>query len=206
MLSDGRIVGRAEPFAKVFPSSRAVKRAIGLMAWAVLEDIALDGRIDRSGPACRRDDGAPHRGEPRAEQGHGQQVPEGREHGFVLQEESREVASGRYEPCRYVLGPSSGIERFTVTLQNHGRVSGKIRGRSRVRNLRTRWSSPRATSRDTVAAVPPKRTAPASCAVGSNASVSRATLPARCGNEPGLPTACLPLGQVSDEAVASEDG
>jgi predicted AAA+ superfamily ATPase len=28
VLSDGRIVGRAEPFAKVFPSSRAVKRAV----------------------------------------------------------------------------------------------------------------------------------------------------------------------------------
>jgi hypothetical protein len=27
VLSDGRIVGRAEPFAKVFPSSRVVKRA-----------------------------------------------------------------------------------------------------------------------------------------------------------------------------------
>jgi hypothetical protein len=36
VLSDGRIVGRAEPYAKVFPSSRAVKRAVGLMAWAVL--------------------------------------------------------------------------------------------------------------------------------------------------------------------------
>lgn len=38
-----------------------------------------------------------------------------REHGFVFQEESREVASARYEPCRYVLDPSAGIERFTVT-------------------------------------------------------------------------------------------
>jgi hypothetical protein len=49
VLSDGRIVGRAEPSAKVFPSSRAVKRAVGLMAWAVLEDIALDARIDDRG-------------------------------------------------------------------------------------------------------------------------------------------------------------
>jgi DNA-binding transcriptional ArsR family regulator len=48
-LSDGRIVGRAEPFTKVFPSSRAIKRAVGAMAWAVLEDIALEARIDDAG-------------------------------------------------------------------------------------------------------------------------------------------------------------
>ncbi|MBA3621741.1 MAG: hypothetical protein H0W51_05405 [Euzebyales bacterium] len=29
VLSDGRIVGRAEPFAKVFPSSRAVSGRLG---------------------------------------------------------------------------------------------------------------------------------------------------------------------------------
>ena len=49
VLSDGQILGRAEPFAKVFPSSRAVKRAVGLIAWAVLEDIALDAHIDERG-------------------------------------------------------------------------------------------------------------------------------------------------------------
>jgi hypothetical protein len=49
VLSDGRIVGRAEPFAKVFASSRAVKRAVGLAAWGVLEDIALDARLDDAG-------------------------------------------------------------------------------------------------------------------------------------------------------------
>ena len=48
-LSDGRIVGRAEPFAKVFASSRAVKRAVGLVAWAILEDIALDAHLDDTG-------------------------------------------------------------------------------------------------------------------------------------------------------------
>ena len=116
VLSDGRIVGRAEPFAKVFPSSRAVKRAVGLMAWAVLEDIALDARIDDRGRlvaettvrriaanlGLNKDTVTKYLGRLR-------------EHGFVLQEESREVASGRYEPCRYVLDPSAGIERFTVT-------------------------------------------------------------------------------------------
>ncbi len=35
---DGRIVGRAQPFAKVCPSSGTVKRAFGLVAWSVLED------------------------------------------------------------------------------------------------------------------------------------------------------------------------
>ena len=49
MLSDGRIVGRAEPFAKVFPSSREVKRAVGATAWVIFEDIALDAAIDDHG-------------------------------------------------------------------------------------------------------------------------------------------------------------
>jgi hypothetical protein len=116
VLSDGRIVGRAEPFAKVFPSSRAVKRVVGLMAWAVLEDIALDARIDDRGRlvaettvrriaanlGLNKDTVTKHLGRLR-------------EHGFVFQEESREVTSGRWEPCRYVLDPSACIERFTVT-------------------------------------------------------------------------------------------
>jgi DNA-binding transcriptional ArsR family regulator len=116
VLSDGRIVGRAEPFAKVLPSSPAVKRAVGLMAWAVLEDIALDAPIDDRGRlvaettvrriaanlGLNKDTVTKHLGRLR-------------EHGFVFQEESREVASGRYEPCRYVLDPSACIERFTVT-------------------------------------------------------------------------------------------
>jgi DNA-binding transcriptional ArsR family regulator len=101
VLSDGRIVGRAEPFAKVLPSSRAVKRAVGLMAWAVLDDIALDARIDDRGRlvaettsrrlaknlGLNKDTVSKHLGRLR-------------EHGFVFQEESREVASGRWEPCR----------------------------------------------------------------------------------------------------------
>jgi hypothetical protein len=48
-LSDGRIVVRAEPFAKVFASSRVVKRTVGLVAWGVLEDIALDAQLDGDG-------------------------------------------------------------------------------------------------------------------------------------------------------------
>lgn len=48
-LSDGRIVGRAEPFAKVFPSSRRVKRAVGVTAWVILEDIARDASLDVEG-------------------------------------------------------------------------------------------------------------------------------------------------------------
>jgi hypothetical protein len=36
VLSDGRIVGRLEPFAKVFPSSGGVKRAVRSGVWAVL--------------------------------------------------------------------------------------------------------------------------------------------------------------------------
>jgi hypothetical protein len=46
VLSDGRFVGRAEPFAKVFASSRQVKRAVGATAWVILEDIVF-GRHHR---------------------------------------------------------------------------------------------------------------------------------------------------------------
>jgi hypothetical protein len=115
-LSDGRIVGRAEPFAKVFPSSREVKRAVGLLAWAILEDIALDARLDDAGRlvsttnvrriaanlGINKDTAAKH-------------LARLRDFGFVLQEEGRQGPSGRWEACRYVLDPSACLERFTHT-------------------------------------------------------------------------------------------
>ena len=120
VLSDGQILGRAEPFAKVFPSSRAVKRAVGLIAWAVLEDIALDAHIDERGRlvadtnawriaanlGLNKDTVAKH-------------LSRLRDHGFMLQEEGRQVGFGRYEPCRYVLGPSC-VERSSRIADNHG--------------------------------------------------------------------------------------
>jgi DNA-binding transcriptional ArsR family regulator len=116
VLSDGRIVGRAEPFAKVFASSRAVKRAVGLAAWGVLEDIALDARLDDAGRlvaetnvrriaanlGLNKDTVSRH-------------LRTLREYGFVLHEEERAAQSGRYISCRYVLDPSACVERFTVT-------------------------------------------------------------------------------------------
>jgi hypothetical protein len=116
VLSDGRIVGRAEPFAKVFPSSRAVKRAVGLAAWAVLEDIALDATIDGQGRwvaetnvrrlsanlGLNKDTVSKY-------------LKRLRDYGFVLQEEARAEGSGRYDTCRYVLDPSACVERFTHT-------------------------------------------------------------------------------------------
>ncbi|MBA2317791.1 MAG: ArsR family transcriptional regulator [Euzebyales bacterium] len=116
VLSDGRIVGRAEPFAKVFASSRAVKREVGLAAWGVLEDIALDSRVDDRGRlvaetnvrriaanlGLNKDTVNRH-------------LRRLREYGFVLQEELRDAGSGRYDTCRYVLDPSACLERFTHT-------------------------------------------------------------------------------------------
>jgi hypothetical protein len=115
-LSDGRIVGRAEPFAKVFASSRAVKRAVGLVAWAILEDIALDAHLDDAGRliattnvrriaanlAINKDTAARH-------------LARLRDYGFVLQEEGGQSPSGRWETCRYILDPSACLERFTHT-------------------------------------------------------------------------------------------
>ena len=104
VLSDGRLVGRAEPFAKVFPSSRVVKKAVGLAAWGVLEDIALDATLDGQGRlvaetnvrriaenlGLNKDTVTKH-------------LSRLAEHGFVFQEESREVDTGRWEQCLMVL-------------------------------------------------------------------------------------------------------
>jgi hypothetical protein len=116
MLSDGRIVGRAEPFAKVFASSRHVKRAVGATAWVILEDIALDATIDDHGRlvadtsvrqiadnlGLNKSTVARH-------------VARLRDHGFVLHEEARDHTSGRWDTSRYVLDPSACVERFTHT-------------------------------------------------------------------------------------------
>ena len=116
VLSDGRIVGRAEPFAKVFPSSRAVKRAVGLAAWGVLEDIALDARLDDRGRLVSETNVrriAANLGVSKnTVSGH---LAKLRDYGFVLHEERRDDESGRYESSRYVLDPSACIERFTTT-------------------------------------------------------------------------------------------
>ncbi len=75
ILSDGRIVGRAEPFAKVFPSSRAVKRAVGA------DRLGDPGRhragrpARRRRPAGRRDQRAPAGRQPRAGHQHRHQAP-----------------------------------------------------------------------------------------------------------------------------------
>lgn len=116
VLSDGRVIGRAEPFAKVFPSSRGVKRAVGPTAWVILEDIALDAHLDGEGRlvastnvrriarnlGVSRNTVAKHLGRLR-------------EHGFVLHEEVRAGADGRFSTARYVLDPSAAVERFTYS-------------------------------------------------------------------------------------------
>ncbi|WP_157965943.1 hypothetical protein [Euzebya rosea] len=116
MLSDGRIIGRAEPYAKVFPSSREVKRAVGVTAWAVLEDIALDARLDDRGRLVA------HTNVRRIADNLGLSKNAVAKHlgrlrvfGFVLHEEQRQTDSGRYAASWYVLDPSACIERFTTT-------------------------------------------------------------------------------------------
>ena len=116
VLSDGRVVGRAEPFAKVFPSSRLVNKAVGLAAWGVLEDIALDAALDARGRLVAETNVR------RIAENLGlnkdtvtKYLRRLREYGFVLQEETRDDSSGRYDTSRYVLDPSACVERFTVT-------------------------------------------------------------------------------------------
>jgi DNA-binding transcriptional ArsR family regulator len=116
VLSDGRVVGRAEPYAKVFPSSRAVKRAVGPTAWVILEDIALDATLDGEGRLVAETNvrrlAANLSLSPNTVTKHLGRL---REHGFVLHEEGRGEADGRFEVSRYVLDPSAAVERFTVT-------------------------------------------------------------------------------------------
>ena len=116
VLSDGRVVGRAEAFAKVFPSSRLVKKAVGLAAWGVLEEIAIDATLDTEGRLVAETNVR------RIADNLGlnkdtvtKYLRRLREYGFVLQEETRDDGSGRYETCRYVLDPSACVERFTHT-------------------------------------------------------------------------------------------
>jgi DNA-binding transcriptional ArsR family regulator len=135
VLSDGRVVGRAEPFAKVFPSSRLVKKAVGLAAWGVLEDIALDATLDERGRLVAETNVrriAHHLGLNKdTVTRHLRRL---REYGFVLQEEERSAGSGRYEACRYVLDPSACVERFTVTP-----TAQRNRSSHPCPKLRTRW-------------------------------------------------------------------
>ena len=145
VLSDGRIVGRAEPFAKVFASSRLVKQAVGLTAWGILEDIALDATLDVEGrlvaetSARRIADNLGLNKETVT-----RHLGRLRDFGFVLHEEVRHHGSGRCETARYVLDPSACLERFTDHAQARrkrqvGPVYGKAgHGEARVRKSRTR--------------------------------------------------------------------
>lgn len=144
VLSDGRIVGRAEPFAKVFQSSRMVKQAVGLTAWGILEDIALDATLDVEGRLVAETSAR------RIAESLGlnketvtRHLGRLRDFGFVLHEEVRHHGSGRYETARYVLDPSACLERFTTTPARQkgevGTVYGKAgHGETRVRTCRTR--------------------------------------------------------------------
>lgn len=116
VLSDGHIVGRGEPYIKVFEGSRLVKRSVGAVAWAVLEDIGLDARLDDRGRLVAetnirriaenlnisKNTVVEHLGRLK-------------QFGFVLREERKRQGRGRYSASRYVLDPSACIERFTVT-------------------------------------------------------------------------------------------
>lgn len=116
VLSDGRVAGRAEPFAKVFASSRLVKRAVGLTAWGVLEDIALDASLDAEGRLVAETSARAIAGNLGVnKETVTRHLARLRAHGFVLHEEVRDHGSGRYETARYVLDPAACLERFTHT-------------------------------------------------------------------------------------------
>jgi hypothetical protein len=106
-----------------------VKRAVGLAAWGVLEDIALDARLDDRGRLVAETNVR----RIAANLGIGkntvtQHLGTLREFGFVLREEVRDEASGRYELTRYVLDSSVCIERFTVTPPAHNAGPGERPG------------------------------------------------------------------------------
>jgi DNA-binding transcriptional ArsR family regulator len=116
VLSDGRIVGCAEAFAKVFASSRHVKRAVGATAWVILEDITLEATIDdRARLVADRSvrEIAANLGLNKTTVA--RHLARLRDRGFVLDEEARDHTSGRWDTSRYVLDPSACVEQFTHT-------------------------------------------------------------------------------------------
>ncbi|CAN5147124.1 hypothetical protein BH20ACT9_BH20ACT9_07320 [soil metagenome] len=118
VLSDGRLVGRTEPFAKVFPTSREVKRAVGAVGWVILEDVALDAGIDADGRLVAETNVrriAANLGMSKTTVH--KHLVRLRDFGFVLHEELRDDASGRYEFSRYVIDPSACVERFARTAE-----------------------------------------------------------------------------------------
>jgi hypothetical protein len=116
VLSDGRVVGRAEPFAKIFQSSRLVKQAVGLTAWGILEDIALDATLDVEGRLVAETNARRIAANLNLnKETVSRHLARLREFGFVLHEEVRHRGTGRYETARYVLDPSACLERFTTT-------------------------------------------------------------------------------------------
>jgi hypothetical protein len=136
----------------VFPSSRAVKRAVGLTAWAILEDIGLDARLDERGRLVAETNVR----RIAANLGIGkntvaQHLAKLRDYGFCLHEEIRGDDSGRYELSRYVLDPSACIERFTSTPP-----AGSAPARSRPPRPKTSdtVAPPRPRNRDTDSSAP----------------------------------------------------
>jgi hypothetical protein len=116
VLSDGRVVGRAEPFAKIFQSSRLVKQAVGLTAWGILEDIALDATLDVEGRLVAETNARRIAANLNLnKETVTRHLARLRAFGFVLHEEVRHRGTGRYETARYVLDPSACLERFTAT-------------------------------------------------------------------------------------------
>ncbi|WP_370325817.1 hypothetical protein [Euzebya sp.] len=188
VLSDGRIIGRAEPYAKVFPSSREVKRAVGVTAWAVLEDIALDAQLDDRGRLVA------HTNVRRIADNLGlsknavtKHLGRLRVYGFVLHEEQRETRSGRYVASWYVLDPSACIERFTTTpTLEHDRENGLVSPCPTIGD--TAAGDPCPTSWDTESDDP----RPMSWDTGETATVSHVT-----GHRE--------MGQCKDSAVAEEE-
>ena len=148
MLSDGRIVGRAEPFAKAFASSREVKRAVGATAWVILEDIALDATIDAQGRlvadtsvrqiadnlGLNKSTVARH-------------LAWLRDYGFVLHEEARDAATGRWDTSRYILDPSTCVERSPTRQPPNSRPRHRLPSSTTTSGTRSgydecpRWTS-----------------------------------------------------------------
>ncbi len=120
IASEGTIIGRAEPYAKVFASSRQVKRAAGVMAWAILEDIALDAHLNDHGRLVATTNVrriADNLGV--SQNTVATHLTRLRDAGFVLHEEGDHDDTGRYTTSRYILDPSACVERLTHTPSRH---------------------------------------------------------------------------------------
>jgi len=110
VLSDGRVVPGREPYVTVFRASRQIKREVGLLAWGILEDIALSADLDADGrlvAATSIRQIADHLGVNKSTVN--KHLHQLRRRRLVVWQDQGRDARRRFEPSIYVIEPAAGL-------------------------------------------------------------------------------------------------